>query len=147
MFEEHDGVEPRAGLFAIPLAGRRIGSPDSDLVLVEWRDWGGGADPPRYSAPLHLHHEDDEAWYVLEGALTVRMDEEDILVPAGGAALVPRGTPHTYWNPNPAPARYVLAMTARIERLIAALHALPGSDQEAAEAAFREHRSEYLGWP
>jgi hypothetical protein len=31
------------------------------LVLVEWRDPGGGTDPPTYIAPLHIHHTEDEA--------------------------------------------------------------------------------------
>lgn len=117
------------------------------MVIVEWRDWGGGSDPPRYIAPFHIHHEDDEAWYVVEGRLIVRMGEEDYSVPAGGAVLVPRGTPHTYWNPNPDPTRYVLVMTPRIERLIAALHALAEPSPQTLADVYAEHRSEYLGWP
>ncbi len=136
-----------AGLLAPSLAGARIGARDADLVLVEWRDPGGGFDPPRYIAPLHVHHEDDEAWYVLEGALRVRVGDADVLVPAGGAVLVPRGTPHTYWNPGSAPTRYVLVMTRRIDALIAALHAVEAPGPDAIATVFRDHRSEYLGWP
>jgi hypothetical protein len=73
--------------------------------------------------------------------------ESDVDVPAGGAVLVPRGTPHTYWNPRAEPARYLLVMTPRIEQLIAALHALPDRDHETVAAAFREHGGTYLGWP
>jgi mannose-6-phosphate isomerase-like protein (cupin superfamily) len=134
-------------LFAAPLAGGQIRSDNASLVVVEGRDRGGGGDPPRYIAPLHVHHEDDEAWYVVEGALVVRVDDQDVEVPAGGAVLVPRGTPHTYWNPHPAPTRYVLVMTPRIRSLIDALHALTVRDQATLEATFREHTSEYLGWP
>jgi mannose-6-phosphate isomerase-like protein (cupin superfamily) len=136
-----------AGLLAPSLAGERIGAPDADLVLVEWRDPGGGFNPPRYIAPLHVHHDDDEAWYVLEGALRVRVGDEDVLVAAGGAVLVPRGTPHTYWNPESPPTRYVLVMTRRIDALIAALHAVAAPGPESIAAIFRDHRSEYLGWP
>ena len=111
----------------------------SELVIV---DWTGEPGPV---APLHVHHEDDEAWYVVEGELGVRVGDEDVFVPAGGAVLVPRGTPHTYWNARPEPARYVLVMTRRIEALIAALHA--GSGPATVADVFREHASEYLGWP
>ena len=104
-------------------------------------------DPPRYIAPLHVHHDDDEAWYVLDGSLRVRVGESDVDVPAGGALLVPRGTPHTYWNPRAEPARYLIVMAPRIERLIEALHALPDRDLETVAAVFQEHRSTYLGWP
>ncbi len=75
------------------------------------------------------------------------VDEEVVAVPAGGAVLVPRGTPHTYWNPHTQPARYVLVMTPRIERLIAAIHALSAPSEDDIRATFCEHRSEYLGWP
>ena len=90
-----------AGLFAAPLAGEGIGDSAASIVVVEWTDPGGGSDPPRYIAPLHVHHDDDEAWYVLDGALRVRLGDDDVEVTAGGAVLVPRGTPHTYWNPRP----------------------------------------------
>ena len=61
--------------------------------------------------------------------------------------LVPRGTPHTYWNPHPTPTRYVLVMTPRIKGLIDTLHTLTQRDQPTLEATFREHASEYLGLP
>ena len=133
--------------FAGELAGGRIGAPGAALVLAEWRDAGGGSEPPLYIAPLHVHHEDDEAWYVLEGALTVRSGEQDVLVEAGGAILVPRGTPHTYWNPRPHPTRYLLVMTPRIAALIESLHALEPRNADTVAATFAGHASEYLGWP
>jgi mannose-6-phosphate isomerase-like protein (cupin superfamily) len=131
-------------LFAAPLADRVIRSPTSGLVIAEWTDAGGGTDPPQFIAPLHIHHDDDEAWYVLDGALGVRLDDADFEVPSGGAILVPRGTPHTYWNAIAAPTRYLLVMTPRIHSLIEALH--EGGDREP-ESIFRAHRSTLIGWP
>jgi mannose-6-phosphate isomerase-like protein (cupin superfamily) len=141
-------TEPEAsGLFAPRLAGGLIGSDETSIAVAEWSDPGGGADPPLYIAPLHVHHEDDEAWYVLEGCLRVRLGAADVEVPAGGAVIARRGTPHTYWNPRPEPARYLLVMTPRIRRLIDALHDLAERTPDAVAATFAEHRSEYLGWP
>ena len=94
-----------------------------------------------------MHHSDDEAWYVLEGALRIRAGDRDVDLVAGGALLVPRGTPHTYWNPKPDPARYVLVMTPIIRALIDALHRLANRDEQSVAATFAEHRSAYLGWP
>jgi mannose-6-phosphate isomerase-like protein (cupin superfamily) len=133
--------------FSVDLAGRLVAAPDAQIVLAQWTDPGDGRDPPRYIAPLHVHRADDEAWYVLEGALVVRSGDRDIQIPAGGAAIVPRGTPHTYWNPQPGPTRYLLVMTPRIRALIDALHALDGPTPETVAAVFEEHESEYLGWP
>src|SRR4051794_28387435 len=92
------------------LAGDAAGLRGDRLVLVEWRDDGGGFDPPRYIAPLHLHRSEDEAWYVLEGTLAFRVGGEEVTVPAGAAVLARAGVAHTYWNPSEEPARYVLAM-------------------------------------
>jgi mannose-6-phosphate isomerase-like protein (cupin superfamily) len=123
-----------------------ITAPNASLVLAEWTDQGGGSDPPTYIAPLHIHHEDDEAWYVLDGALTVRVGDQDVEVAAGGGVIVPRGTPHTYWNPTPEPTRYLLVMTERINALIEALHAMREPEAEVGYV-FAAHRSEFLGWP
>jgi mannose-6-phosphate isomerase-like protein (cupin superfamily) len=132
---------------ASDLTAAPLGLPDGQFVMVSWRDPGGVTGPARPIAGLHVHHEDDEAWYVLEGALVVRSGEADVEVPAGGAAIVPRGTPHTYWNPQAGPTRYLLVMTPSIRALIDALHALEDRTPEAVAAVFTAHRSEFLGWP
>jgi mannose-6-phosphate isomerase-like protein (cupin superfamily) len=140
---EHD----LGAVFAARLAGGLIGPPGTSLVIAEWADPAGGHDPPCYIAPLHVHHEDDEAWYVLEGALRVRLGDRDVEVPAGGAAMAPRGTPHTFWNPNPGATRYLLVMTPRIRDLIDAIHGMEARSEEAMQAVFAAHASTYLGWP
>jgi uncharacterized cupin superfamily protein len=130
-------------MLAASLAGSVLKGPS--LVLAEWRDPGGAPDPPRYIAPLHIHHSDDEAWYVLDGALRFRLGDDEIEAPAGGAVIAARGTPHTYWNPRPEPARYLLVMTTRIAALIDALHT-PG-ETRSMEEVFEAHDSTLIGWP
>ena len=132
---------------AVRLSAGVLAPPGADLVLAEWADPGGATDPPRYIAPLHVHHRDDEAWYVLAGALRFRLGDDVVEAPAGGAVNAPAGTPHTYRNPRAEPARYVLVMTARIRRLIDAIHATADRDPETLAAVFRAHESELLGWP
>jgi len=112
----------------------------ASFVVVEWAD--PGTHPGRPIAPLHVHHADDEAWYVLEGRLGFALGDERVEIGAGESVLAPRGTPHAYWNAQAAPARYVLVMTPRIRALIAALHAGDGRDHATI---FREHDSELLG--
>src|SRR5919201_835898 len=46
--------------------------------------------------PLHVHHRDDETFYVLEGELRLMLGGREIVLAAGQAALAPRGIPHTY---------------------------------------------------
>jgi len=46
--------------------------------------------------PLHVHHRDDETFYVLDGELTLHVGGQEIGLTAGQAALAPRGVPHVY---------------------------------------------------
>ena len=129
---------------APPLAGNVLGAVGANFVLAEWKDPGGPPGPPRWIAPLHLHRNDDEAWYVLEGTLCVRVGNEVVEAPAGSAVFVPRGTPHTYWNPGPGLVRYLLVMTSNIYALIQAIHAMPDRSPAALRAVFEKHDSERI---
>ena len=113
-----------------------------DFVVAEWQDVGETS-VERPIAPLHVHYADDEAWYVLEGLLGFQRGDERIEAPAGTAVLVPRGTPHAYWNAHTEATRYLLVMTPRIAALIDALHE-PAATGRAREV-FRAHESELLG--
>jgi mannose-6-phosphate isomerase-like protein (cupin superfamily) len=109
---------------APPLAGNILGTHNSSFVIAEWQDIGGPAGPPRLIAPRHVHHHDDEAWYVLEGILRVQSGDNIIEAGTGSGILVSRGIPHTYWNAGPGRLRYLLIMTANIFSLIQGIHAL-----------------------
>ena len=132
-------------IVAPALAGSVLGQVGSDFVIAEWKDAGGPPGPPRWIAPLHLHRNDDEAWYVLEGTLCVRLGEDVVEAKAGSAVFVPRGTPHTYWNPGPSLVRYLLAMTSNVYALIQEIHAMKDRSPAALSAVFQRHDSELLG--
>ena len=132
-------------LIAPALAGSVLGKVGSDFVIAEWKDAGGPPGPPRWIAPLHLHHNDDEAWYVLEGTLCVRVGNDVVEAKAGAAVFVPRGTPHTYWNPGSGLVRYLLIMTSNIYSLIQDIHAMTERSPAALRAVFEKHDSELLG--
>lgn len=55
--------------------------------------------------PSHIHHKEDEASYVLEGEIMIQIGDQLIQARAGTLIFKPRGIPHTFWNPGPAPAR------------------------------------------
>jgi mannose-6-phosphate isomerase-like protein (cupin superfamily) len=131
-------------IIAPPLAGNVLGSTSASFVVAEWKDSGGPPGPPRWIAPLHLHRNDDEAWYVLEGTLCVRMGKDVVEASAGSAVFVPRWTPHTYWNPGPGLVRYLLVMTPNIYGLIQDIHAMTERSPAALNAVFEKHNSELL---
>ena len=133
-----------SSMIAPVLLGTVLGSVGSAFVIAEWKDSGGPPGPPRWIAPLHLHLQDDEAWYVLEGTLCVRVGKDVVEAKAGSAVFVPRGTPHTYWNPERGLARYLLVMTSNIYSLIQDIHAMKERSPEALSAVFAQHDSELL---
>ena len=111
--------------------------------VEEWED-GGGTSRDRPIAPLHLHRSEDEAWYVLEGALGFLVGEHEIETTAGRAVIVPAGTPHSYWNATEGRTRYVIVLGPRTAALIAAIHALEPSEHERLPVLFAAHDSELL---
>ena len=46
--------------------------------------------------PLHLHPNEDEGLYVLEGELLIHLDQKEQVVGEGGVFIVPRGVPHAF---------------------------------------------------
>jgi mannose-6-phosphate isomerase-like protein (cupin superfamily) len=107
------------------------------LVIGDWT--AEGAD--REVAPLHVHHGDDEAWHIVSGALRFRFAGRQVTAPAGATVLVPAGTPHTFGNAGPGPARFIIILPARLDDLISELHA---SDPAEHPEIYRRHASELL---
>jgi uncharacterized cupin superfamily protein len=110
------------------------------VVVVEWTA------PPAAEreeiAPRHVHHEDDEIWYVLEGALGFSFDGDEFVVPAGGSAYARAGVEHTYWNASTSETRYLLVMSRRINDLIATLHDSGRRGDRSFAQVFLDHASE-----
>jgi mannose-6-phosphate isomerase-like protein (cupin superfamily) len=46
--------------------------------------------------PLHIHHREDEAWYILDGKLTFYVADQVIEAGSGCFVFAPRGVPHTF---------------------------------------------------
>lgn len=53
-------------------------------------------EPAGAEAPLHVHHREDEAFWVLQGDVTLRIGEMIVQAHAGDYALGPRDVPHAY---------------------------------------------------
>ena len=46
--------------------------------------------------PTHVHHREDEAWYVLDGQMTFRVGDDELVATSGSFAYAPRGLPHAF---------------------------------------------------
>jgi len=129
-----------------PASGHTVGDSDSSFVTAEWTEGPCPAEGPMWVAPLHRHHQCDEAWYVLEGRLAFLVDGEEIVADAGSMVFVPKGSSHTYWNPDAVQARYLLIMTPLTHDLIAAIHAGEDRSVEGLKALFARYGAEFIGW-
>ncbi|HXU47997.1 MAG TPA: cupin domain-containing protein [Candidatus Binatia bacterium] len=126
------------------LLGKTIGSQNDGFIIAEWQD-AGVTNAARPIAPLHVHHHDDEAWYVLEGVLGVQVGDNKVEARTGSAVFIPRGTSHTYWNAGTGVLRYLLIMTSNIHQLIREIHPTTDRSPAAMRDIFRRHDSELLG--
>jgi quercetin dioxygenase-like cupin family protein len=84
-----DGVNETLSLlgeqFTVLAAGEETGSYEVFVQVV----------PPGAGPPLHSH-DWDEAFYVLDGELAFRTDEQQVQAPLGTFVHVPAGTPHAF---------------------------------------------------
>jgi quercetin dioxygenase-like cupin family protein len=53
-------------------------------------------EPAGFGPPLHVHHDADEAFYVLEGEYFIFLDGRELSCPAGSFIFIPAGTPHGF---------------------------------------------------
>jgi quercetin dioxygenase-like cupin family protein len=53
------------------------------------------------TTPLHVHANEDEVLYVLEGEILVHIDGKDHRVGPRGVAIAPRGVPHAFLVTSP----------------------------------------------
>ena len=88
--------------------------------------------PPHFAgSPLHWHRRTAEAFYVLEGAVTIQVGERTIKAAAGAFVLVPTSVVHTFSNPEDELARFLtLVSPGGFERYFEELAALVKSEPQ-----------------
>jgi quercetin dioxygenase-like cupin family protein len=108
--------------------------------------------------PLHVHHDEDETFYVIDGELELYVaGREPVSVQPGQAAFAPRGVPHAYRITSSEPTHWLVACTgtsfARLVRdtsLPATTSSLPVDpqfDPHEIAAISAQHGIEILGPP
>ncbi len=78
------------------------------------------AAPVGFGPPRHVHHVEDEGFYVLDGELVVECGDRRWAAGPGGFVLLPRGIPHDFRVESATPARVLqLGNGSGFERFIA----------------------------
>lgn len=63
--------------------------------------------PPGFAPPVHVHHAETEAFYMLEGTMTLFCADVLRRLHPGDFALLPQGVPHGFQVPATGPARFI----------------------------------------
>jgi mannose-6-phosphate isomerase-like protein (cupin superfamily) len=67
--------------------------------------------PHAAGPPVHHHTDCEEAFYVISGELSFRVDDAEVDARAGTFIVVRRGARHTYTNPGDEPARVLVLIS------------------------------------
>jgi quercetin dioxygenase-like cupin family protein len=106
--------------------------------------------------PLHLHPDEDESLYVLEGELLVHVDGEEHALGQGGFFMAPRGVAHAFMVTSERARVLALQTPGTGEAFYRAVSEPAGSEDDAARppdfarlraAAERSPSIEILGPP
>ena len=86
--------------------------------------------PPRgRRPPPHRHTNCSEAYFVLDGEVSVVVEGENLNVGPEGFVLIPRGTAHTFGNAGDVEARLLVIHAPAMDPYFAGLHELWNRDQ------------------
>jgi mannose-6-phosphate isomerase-like protein (cupin superfamily) len=79
----------------------KISSRDTNRAFAVFE----GTTGPLQGPPLHLHREQDEWWYIIEGEFRFEVDGQEIHARTGDTVFAPRGSRHTFQNMGITPGR------------------------------------------
>ena len=71
--------------------------------------------------PLHVHHEEDEVFHILEGEVTLFLPGREVPLGAGETFRAPRAIPHTYRVESPSARWLVFCAPARFDDFVRAV--------------------------
>jgi len=71
--------------------------------------------PPGFGPPPHVHDEDAEAFYMLEGELTVELEGQVSVLRPGDMCALPAGVEHAFRNESDRDARFLAVITPGID--------------------------------
>ena len=87
--------------------------------------------PPQAGPPPHIHHREDESFYVLEGEIEFLEGERTFIGAAGSFVYIPRGTLHRFKNVGTRTSRALIMVTpAGLEKMFEEI-ATPATDPSA----------------
>lgn len=125
-------------------------------IKVSTRDTGGALfvfqhnDMGKGGPPRHIHHEQDEWFYVIKGDFAIEVDDERFLLKPGDSFFAPRKIPHAWAHIANGPGTLLTALSpaGTFEEFIleTTRHKTLPSPQEIARS-FAQHGMTVVGPP
>jgi mannose-6-phosphate isomerase-like protein (cupin superfamily) len=102
-----------------PAEGRAVRMPGAQLLTlkVSGEQTGGAyslfevAVAPKGGSTPHVHHREDECFYVLEGRFGFVIEDTGIEAGPGSLIYVPKGKLHAFWNTGETTGRMLVSQT------------------------------------
>ena len=67
--------------------------------------------PPGGGTPPHIHHREEEAFYLQQGTLTIQVGGKTLQASPGDYVCLPRGVAHCFKNTGNGDAKFLLVLT------------------------------------
>ena len=117
-------------------------------VTIKAPGWVEMEAPNGFGPPLHIHHREDEWFYVLEGEITVWVDGTTAVLPAGAFAYGPQDLPHTFVVTGEQGARFLMVTHPYgFEEFVRAASGDEIPSEERLTAIAAEYGIEFTGPP
>jgi mannose-6-phosphate isomerase-like protein (cupin superfamily) len=107
-----------AALMARPGEGQAIWFLTNRMTIKATAESTGGAFglvesliAPGFSPPLHVHHREDESFWVLEGEVTMQCGDKSFRAGPGSFVFLPRDVPHSFVVEGDTPVRMLTLLT------------------------------------
>lgn len=141
-----DRFQQRRKIFGSMSIDYKVSSSDTDgdlFVIENTNDSRGG--PPR-----HLHHEQEEWFYVVEGEYVAEIGGERYRLGPGDSVFAPRETPHVWAHVGEGTGRLIVAFrpAGEMEAFFDAMSQVKEApSREELHGLFRSHGMEVAGPP
>ena len=107
--------------------------------------------PPGGAVPMHIHHNEDESIYLLEGELVFQVGDEKFEVHKGGTVYMPKGVAHGFRIAGDKPAHILftldLSPNSRYEEMFAGLVGLSPDNFDEVSSVCAKNNVEFLNPP
>lgn len=138
-------------ILSIPDQDKNIGFPGSDVFhrarSVDTGDVFSVVElvtQPGEGVKVHVHDNEDELVYVIEGEIEVTLGDQKMTAISGILALLPRGIPHGFTNTGSKPSRVLdVILPGNFDNYFVELHNLYDSDGNATEDKLNDLAERY----